>query len=313
MSQAIQPVIQKETIVPHVTHTTVPIHEVHHNEAKHHAASALPAVSMDEFKNQGGATSRGENVAVFEGHPQSLGQQLGSSGASKLGHSGDGVECSCGKTPGQNCKVHPHAVAGHGPTRDRSHDRASATAGPGASGARHEPGPTGGVTGGALSSRDKPLPQPGTNTAGMNGAAGSTRAGGAALGHGSGAHDQKHGPGSTAGSSMGPSGGQRDSDDIVRGPGGSSQAGSAAHGSTGTSGGHRDSDGIIRVPAGSSPAGSAAHGGPADSTHGTGVTGGTPNGGPHRKTRTGSGSSHSSSDTPGKKPGMLDRLREKLH
>merc|ERR1711974_544169 len=44
--ETIQPVIQKQTIEPHVTHTTVPIHEVHHNAAQHHAASALPAVSM---------------------------------------------------------------------------------------------------------------------------------------------------------------------------------------------------------------------------------------------------------------------------
>merc|ERR1712230_298871 len=32
----IQPVIQKETIQPSVVHTTVPVHEVHQNEAKHH-------------------------------------------------------------------------------------------------------------------------------------------------------------------------------------------------------------------------------------------------------------------------------------
>lgn len=43
-----------ETIEPHVIHTTQPIHEVHHNSAQHHASTALPAVSMEEFKKQGG-------------------------------------------------------------------------------------------------------------------------------------------------------------------------------------------------------------------------------------------------------------------
>merc|ERR1711974_290867 len=70
--ETIQPVIQKQTIEPHVTHTTVPIHEVHHNAAQHHAASALPAVSMEEFKKSGGALSgREERTDGFVGEPKS--------------------------------------------------------------------------------------------------------------------------------------------------------------------------------------------------------------------------------------------------
>ncbi|KAM0715958.1 hypothetical protein Q7P37_008472 [Cladosporium fusiforme] len=70
--ETIQPVVQKETIEPHVTHTTVPIHEVHHNSAQHHTASALPAVSMSEFKKQGGSlTGREERQDGFEGEPRS--------------------------------------------------------------------------------------------------------------------------------------------------------------------------------------------------------------------------------------------------
>merc|ERR1711964_184419 len=70
--ETIQPVIQKETIEPHVTHTTVPIHEVHHNAAQHHAASALPAVSMAEFKAQGGSlVGREERQDGFIGEPKS--------------------------------------------------------------------------------------------------------------------------------------------------------------------------------------------------------------------------------------------------
>ncbi|PVH77232.1 hypothetical protein DL98DRAFT_656899 [Cadophora sp. DSE1049] len=78
----IQPVIQKETIQPSVVHTTVPVHEVHQNEAKHHTASSLPAVTMDEFKKQGGHLSgRDERSDAFAGEPRSVGGTLGGSGA----------------------------------------------------------------------------------------------------------------------------------------------------------------------------------------------------------------------------------------
>ncbi|KAL8769981.1 MAG: hypothetical protein Q9209_004228 [Squamulea sp. 1 TL-2023] len=76
--ETIQPVVQKETIQPSVVHTTVPIHEVHHNEAKHHASSALPAVSMADFKKQGGSlTGREERYDGFEGEPRAVGGALG--------------------------------------------------------------------------------------------------------------------------------------------------------------------------------------------------------------------------------------------
>jgi len=67
--ETIQPIINKETVEPHVVHTVKPIHEVHHNAA-HHTASALPPVSMDEFKKQGGSlTGRAERHDAFEGCP----------------------------------------------------------------------------------------------------------------------------------------------------------------------------------------------------------------------------------------------------
>lgn len=91
--ETIQPVVQKrkflspkpsprhlansdvDTVEPHVVHTTVPIHEVHHNEAHHHASTALPPVSMDEFKKQGGTLGgREERHTRHEaGEPQSIG------------------------------------------------------------------------------------------------------------------------------------------------------------------------------------------------------------------------------------------------
>jgi hypothetical protein len=78
----IQPVVQKEMIQPSVVHTTVPIHEVHQNEAKHHTATSLPAVTMDEFKRQGGHLSgREERSDAFGGEPRSVGGTLGGAGA----------------------------------------------------------------------------------------------------------------------------------------------------------------------------------------------------------------------------------------
>ncbi|KAF1930989.1 uncharacterized protein M421DRAFT_57664 [Didymella exigua CBS 183.55] len=72
--ETIQPVVQKETIQPNVVHTTVPIHEVHHNKATHHSTTALPAMTMDEFKSKGGAlTGREERYDAFEGVPKNIG------------------------------------------------------------------------------------------------------------------------------------------------------------------------------------------------------------------------------------------------
>lgn len=78
MHEIIQPVLQKEVIQPTVVHTTVPIHEVHHNEPKVHTASALPAVSLSEYQRQGGTLSgRGERVDGFEGEPKAVSQAIG--------------------------------------------------------------------------------------------------------------------------------------------------------------------------------------------------------------------------------------------
>ncbi|RYP72346.1 hypothetical protein DL771_004320 [Monosporascus sp. 5C6A] len=72
--ETIQPVVEKETVQPTVVHTTVPIHETHHNTAQHHSTSVLPTVSMDEFKKQGGALGGGEErFDAFEGEPKNIG------------------------------------------------------------------------------------------------------------------------------------------------------------------------------------------------------------------------------------------------
>ena len=72
--ETIQPVVNKEVIQPNVVHTTVPIHEVHHNKATHHETTALPTMTMDEFKHKGGALSgREERYDEFEGVPKNIG------------------------------------------------------------------------------------------------------------------------------------------------------------------------------------------------------------------------------------------------
>ena len=73
-------------------HTTVPIHEVHHNEAKHHTSSALPAVSMADFKRQGGTLSgREERYDGFEGEPKAVGSALGSGTTGTTGTTGSAL------------------------------------------------------------------------------------------------------------------------------------------------------------------------------------------------------------------------------
>jgi len=87
--ETIQPVVQKQTVEPHVTHTTVPIHETHHNAAQHHSASALPAVSLEDFKKQGGVlTGREERYDGFEGEPKSMINRAANAAEGHHHHSG---------------------------------------------------------------------------------------------------------------------------------------------------------------------------------------------------------------------------------
>jgi len=93
--ETIQPVVHKETIEPHVVHTTVPVHETHYNAPKHHNTSALPAVSMGEFKKQGGSLSgRDEQFDRFSGEPNSIEKVAGKT----LGHTGAGHHNNTGNT-----------------------------------------------------------------------------------------------------------------------------------------------------------------------------------------------------------------------
>ncbi|EOD45357.1 hypothetical protein UCRNP2_7918 [Neofusicoccum parvum UCRNP2] len=102
-----------QTIEPHVVHTTVPIHEVHHNAAQHHSSSALPAVSMADFKKQGGVlTGREERYDGFEGEPRNIGGTSSAGGALRGDHSIAGDRGS-GLT-GTGSHSHTHHTGGHG-------------------------------------------------------------------------------------------------------------------------------------------------------------------------------------------------------
>ena len=74
--------MQKETVQPSVVHTTVPVHEVHQNEDKHHTATQHPAVTMDDLRKQGDHLSgREERTDAFGGEPKAVGGTLGGVGA----------------------------------------------------------------------------------------------------------------------------------------------------------------------------------------------------------------------------------------
>jgi hypothetical protein len=114
--ETIQPIIQKETIQPSVVHTTIPVHEVHHKEAKHHNASALPAISMEDFKRQGGSLGgREERTDAFSGEPRNTGNALGANGANSHALGGRGADGTASLTEHNSKLSHDkHTGVGHG-------------------------------------------------------------------------------------------------------------------------------------------------------------------------------------------------------
>jgi len=143
--ETIQPVVNKETIQPSVVHTTVPIHEVHQNEAKHHAASALPAVSMADFKKQGGSlTGREERYDGFEGEPRGVGGALG---GSSTGHHHSSTTSGPHSSGFEN-KMDPRVDS----DRDGSRNMGATGAGTGGYGSSTGTGTTGGYGSGPTGS-----------------------------------------------------------------------------------------------------------------------------------------------------------------
>jgi hypothetical protein len=123
--------MNKQTIEPHVVHTTVPIHEVHQNAAQHHSTSELPAVSMADYKKQGGVLSgREERYDGFEGEPRSVGGALGShsgttgtSGTHSSSHTGTaGTTGSSTAGTGSTSETKPSLLDKMNPKKDADRD-----------------------------------------------------------------------------------------------------------------------------------------------------------------------------------------------
>ncbi|KAK5938545.1 hypothetical protein PMZ80_009516 [Knufia obscura] len=71
--EVVQPIIYKETIQEEVVHTTIPIHEVHHNRAEHHTMSQLPVKSMEEFQ---ATAHRAPQHETYDGVPRPYNEKL---------------------------------------------------------------------------------------------------------------------------------------------------------------------------------------------------------------------------------------------
>jgi len=144
--ETIQPVVQKETIQPSVVHTTVPIHEVHHNKATHHETTALPAMTMEQFKAKGGAlTGREERFDEFEGVPKNIGGAGAGAAVAglthKAGHSdharhgdfeGAGAHSGLNRRGSNSSLSSSDGEGGRRKSRRSKHGLAGATAGAGA-------------------------------------------------------------------------------------------------------------------------------------------------------------------------------------
>lgn len=92
--------VQKETIQPTVVHTTIPVHESHHNKDIHHETTSLPAMTMSEFQSKGGVLNgREERHDGFEGEPKKIGSSV-ISGHHHYDRSGHSTELTGGHSAG---------------------------------------------------------------------------------------------------------------------------------------------------------------------------------------------------------------------
>lgn len=75
--EVVQPIIYKETHQRETVHTTVPIHEVHHQKAMHHGLSSLPMKTMEEFHAFNSGRKAGEvRHSSHEGAPREYDSKL---------------------------------------------------------------------------------------------------------------------------------------------------------------------------------------------------------------------------------------------
>lgn len=72
--EVIQPVVNRETVEPHVVHSINKVHEHHENPAQVHQTSTLPAMNMADFRGHGGSlTGRETRTEGFAGEPHRIG------------------------------------------------------------------------------------------------------------------------------------------------------------------------------------------------------------------------------------------------
>merc|ERR1711964_943726 len=98
---------------------------VHQNEAKHHTATSLPAVTMDEFKKQGGHLSgRDERTDAFAGEPRSVGGTLSGAGAhgTGAGVGGTGLGSSTSHSSSNTTGAKPGLMDKLNPKKDADGD-----------------------------------------------------------------------------------------------------------------------------------------------------------------------------------------------
>lgn len=108
--ETVQPVLQKEVIQPEVIHTTVPIHEVHHQAAQVHSTTEMPTMSMGEFKKKGGNLGgQTEHTTSFEGRPQGKGIAAeGASASASDNAAGKGLHTEEHKQPSLLDRMNPY-------------------------------------------------------------------------------------------------------------------------------------------------------------------------------------------------------------
>lgn len=75
MSNQITDKLIAEVVQPTVVHTTIPVHEIHHKQARFTPATHLPPVSLEDFKRHGGTLGGREAY-----HDEYLGEPRSDSG-----------------------------------------------------------------------------------------------------------------------------------------------------------------------------------------------------------------------------------------
>lgn len=155
----VQPVVHKETVQPHVVHTTVPIHETHHAAAQHHGISTLPAKTLDEFKTAGGlldgkgSTHHGEYDGCPRPYNKSLQQEQTEGDRNMHTHTGIGHHSHDHHTTGTGMTGNNGMTSNTGMTGDRGMTGTTGNTGMTGTGAGYGSGHSSGLNAGPHNSK----------------------------------------------------------------------------------------------------------------------------------------------------------------